>query len=186
VQIDVFIIANFFEPNEIALYLLIGKVFSLIYFSYNAYLQAIWPKFLEEFLKKNWSAINGLIIKSMKISFLVCFISVSVIFIFIESIILVLSNNELNEISYILFLGFVLVIFVRVWTDIFATFLQSISKTHIFLSSIFLQAIINAYLMITMGKIFGINGIIYALLFSYLLTVAWTLPTYFHYLKKYT
>ena len=76
--------------------------------------------------------------------------------------------------TFILLLGFYYMI--RIWTDTFAMILQSASKLKVLWMFVLIQAIISISLQFMFVHQWGLYGVVFGLIASFSLTVAWALP----------
>lgn len=176
VQVDVFFIAVLLNPQEIAEYLILGKFFTLIYFLYSAFLQSLWPHLATLNASANFGKIKQIIFKTVNWAFIIGFSLMLIIFVFRDYMVDILSSGQIISLPNNLVIAFMCLTFIRLWTDVYATFLQAVSELDTFLLSIMLQASINIPLMYILGDLYGAIGIVSAITFSYLLTVGWILP----------
>jgi len=175
-QIDIIIISQYLSAEEIIQYTTILKFFTLGFFLYSSFLLAIWPIFSELLAKKDFLEVQK------KLNF---FIPLGVLYIIIFSLILyftfpfiveVLIKNTVISMNIYLTILFCIYFAIRIWTDSYAIVLQSMSYMQPFWKSIPLQALLSVFLQIFFVQYFGIYGVLYALILSFLLTVSWYLP----------
>jgi len=67
---------------------------------------------------------------------------------------------------------------IRIWTDTYAMVLQSVSILKPFWILVPIQALISLFGQIYFVRMYRLNGILYGLILSFLLTVSWGLPYY--------
>ena len=65
---------------------------------------------------------------------------------------------------------------VRVWTDTYAVVLQSMEDMSQFWIYVPIQAALSFSIQVAAVEIWGLSGVVIALITSYLLTVTWALP----------
>jgi len=179
-QLDYIIMSRILQPKDITIYNIISKVYFFMHFFYAAVLLALWPNCTELLTKKEWKKVNSLI----KIHILA-----GITLIIIGTITFILSRNLINSIlvpdknlniyiSTILFFCFYYIL--RIWTDTYATMLQSMSKLKVFWLYVPVQGLISIAGQYYFGIKFGINGILIGLLLSFLLVPVWILPKVYY------
>lgn len=175
-QVDYLIASRFLSSSDIILYSTLSKLFLLGFFIYNSILMALWPVVSEHLHKNEWENV----IKYIKI-----YIPIGILFITIFSIFLYLSQgfifsflikNTVLEANLNLIILFAIYFAIRVWTDTFAMVLQSINILKPFWIIVPFQALISLISQILLTERFGLCGLLYGLILSFLLTVVWYLP----------
>ena len=181
-QIDYLIMARYLSYDEIVLYNIVMKVFIFIFFIYNSLLTALWPEFSVEIHRKNISKVKNYVKKYLLIGILYIFISTLIFIMFKRNIMKIIVPNNSVEFSNYLLIVFGFYYLIRVWTDTYAMVLQSVSILKPFWILVPIQALISLVGQIYFVQIYRLNGILYGLILSFLLTVTWGLP---YYTKKY-
>jgi O-antigen/teichoic acid export membrane protein len=177
--IDYTVMSQTLNASEIGIYNLTSKIFGLIFFIYNALLQAFWPVLTEMLTKSLWKEAR---IELRRYIFfgtlLICFGTI-VTFSFQNRLLEFLApgKNFYIHISTLSLFGIYFMI--RVWSDTYAIALQSIGKLQIFWIFVPFQAIISLISQYILSRQFGLNGIIGGLILSFILTVSWALPREF-------
>lgn len=174
-QIDYLILAKTANPSEIASYNILVKIYSVFYILFNTALLTLWPRLSELYYQQDDVSIKYYL-KRYIVYGIVFFIGTSVFLVYFMDIILNVLTNGKVLISYktVLLYGFYQII--AVWVGVFAIFLQSINDTKFIAFWTFIQAIITLPLEYILSSSFGINGLIIALIVSFLLTGACALP----------
>lgn len=175
-QIDYVIMSQFLTPHDIVRYNLGNKIFSLIFFVYNAVILALWPVCAEAIAQNSWDKIKGIIKKYISIGFALVVVATLALLQFMPQVMTMLSPREQVEIPLTLILllgGYYLV---RVWTDTFAMVLQSMSYLRPFMLLVPLQAALSIGLQWLFIRQVGVSGAVLGLIGSFLLTVSWVLP----------
>lgn len=179
-QIDYIIMAKKITGEELVIYAIFSKIFGLTNFIYTSLLQAIWPMCAEANTKKEWDLYYQIGRKYIALGFgLVIFCSVGIWF-FKEYIISILARNESLSISLSTILLFSFYHLIRVWTDTFNVFLMSMGHLKVFRISMPCQAVLSGTLQWIGASYYGINGLLYGIIASFILTVAWYLPFSFN------
>lgn len=174
-QVDYLIMSQHIKPSEIVSYSLLFKLFSVVFIAYHTLLSTLWPMFCE------WGVINkNDLIWSTALKYIIygCCLFLVFTFIFIvwgDDILRLITDIKVTlPVNLILLMGFYFGI--RVWTDMFATVLQSNSYLRPLWILTPIQALISITLQIYLSLAYGIIGIVIALIISFLTTVSWALP----------
>ena len=175
-QIDYNVQSQFVPADQIVVYSIGAKIFTIAGFMFSAVLQAFWPVCAEAVIKGDWELIRSFTIKYLLLGIAFVVMFTACIVMFRTSISSLFSSHGLVTIPtpFIVFLGVMYAI--RVWTDVFAVILQSMNDMKILLVWAVLQAVIGLGLQILLVPRYGIYGTVAALCLSWLLTVCWVLP----------
>ena len=175
-QIDYLVMSQFLSPRDIVAYSLAAKMFGLAFFVYSAVLQALWPACAEMVELKKWEILNRILVRNILIGIAIIVTSTLVLLLAMDQVVEILSPNDKITISseFLILCGIYYVI--RVWTDTYGMILQSASYLRPFWILTPIQAIVSVVTMLLLTPIFGINGVVYSLCLSFILTVAWGLP----------
>lgn len=175
-QMDYLILSQFGSTQDIIIYNFITKVFLLIMMVYNALLMALWPVFTESITLNNWSKVISLLKRYMIFGLIIQICGIIFFIFFRDLIIKILAPGiSLNiPISIIVFYGSYQ--FVKMFTDMFAMVLQSISYMKPFWIWVPIQAVVNFFMQTLLVPRYGLYGVIIGLTVSYLTTVTWVLP----------
>jgi O-antigen/teichoic acid export membrane protein len=173
---DYLIISQTLNNEHIAIYNILAKSFALIFFIYSAVLTGLWPVLAELFVQKNKQKANNLIKKNLYLGFFVIIICTLIFLLFKNMLITILApkSNLLLPASGILLFGIYYLL--RTWVDTYATALLSQNSFKVFWISSSLQAIISVSGMYFFSLFYGLNGIIYGLILSLIVTAIWMLP----------
>lgn len=175
-QLDYIILSQHVQSEGIVIYNIATKVFSVIFFIYQAVLMALWPVFSEKIILKKWSEVRKY--TKFYIGFGIIYIVIAtIILIFTMPYIVVLLSSE-NKITIPINLIIVLGIYyiIRVWSDMFSTVLQSMNDLTPFWKWAPVQALLTVVLESYLASKLGYYGVTIGLIFSYLLTISWALP----------
>jgi len=181
---DYFVMSQTLQADDIAIYNILSKGFNFIFFVYNALLFAIWPEIAELYVKKRWHEANAIVIKNMRLGMLFLLICTLLVLLLKKPIMLLLAPKLhliLPVVAIILF-GFYFLL--RVWADTYAMILQSQNHLKILWLIVPIQAVISLTGMWFFSAYFGLNGILFGLILSFLLTVVWVLPFEYYRRKK--
>jgi len=181
-QIDYLVMARYLRSDEIVLYNLISRIFILIFFIYNSLLTALWPEISIEIHKFNIEKVKSQIKKYLGIGILYIVTATLLVVLLKDYIVNLLAPGSLIEfpVYLIIIIGFYYLI--RIWTDTYAMVLQSVSIFKPFWILVPIQALISLFGQIYFVRMYRLNGILYGLILSFLLTVSWGLP---YYTRKY-
>lgn len=175
-QIDYIVMSQFVMPREIVVYNISTKVYSLVFFVYNAVLMALWPVCTEMITRREWQRVKVYLKRYLTIG--IAFMSVSILLIawLMPDIVEIISPGTyiVVPMSFIFLLGSYQLI--RIWTDTFAMVLQSMSEMKPFLMWVPVQVILSVLLQWGLAPQYGIFGIVLGLIGSFVLTVMWALP----------
>lgn len=176
VQVDYLVMSQYLPPHEIVTYNLSSKVFMLLFFVYSSLLTAVWPLCAESAASNDWDSLMKHIRKSILIGFVLVITGTACFIVFRNQIVGLLSPNEFIDVPVGLILLFGFYYLLRVWCDVFAMVLQSMSYLRPFVIYIPVQAVLSIGIQILFTKEIGLKGVLVGLIASFLLTPAWILP----------
>jgi O-antigen/teichoic acid export membrane protein len=181
-QIDYLVMARYLSSDEIVLYNLLSRIFIFIFFIYSSLLTALWPEIAMEIHKSNIGKVKSQIKKYLGIGILYIIIATLLVILLKDYILRLLAPNSSIKfpVYLIIIIGFYYLI--RVWTDTYTMVLQSVNILKPFWIFIPIQALISLFAQIYFVRMYRLNGILYGLILSFLLTVSWGLP---YYTRKY-
>lgn len=175
-QIDYFVISQTVKSNDVVVYNISTKLFSFAFSIYAALLAAWHPVNAEMYVKSEFPKI----MKYTKTYLTAGICSITVFtfcfLLFMPKIIPVFSPRENIIIPAVLVVLLGIYFAVRIWNDTFVTLLVSMNKFRNIFIIAPVQVVISASLQIVLASKFGINGIVFGLIFSYLATGAWFFP----------
>jgi O-antigen/teichoic acid export membrane protein len=175
-QVDYIIMVKALNVRDIVVYSVATKLFLLIFFVYNALLQALWPICSESIARHDW---HNVFSSSRK------YISFGVGFTLLCGILVALANKlivhviapGLNTPIPLTVIGLLtLYIVIRVWTDTFAMILQSMNDLLLMWLVAPVQSLLSISLQFLGARYFGLPGMIFGLIACFVLTAAWMLP----------
>jgi len=181
-QIDYLVMARYLRSDEIVLYNLLSRIFIFIFFIYSSLLTALWPEISMEIYKSNIEKVKSQIKKYLGIGILYIVTATLLVVLLKDYIVNLLAPGRLIEfpVYLIIIIGFYYLI--RVWTDTYTMVLQSVNILKPFWMLVPIQALISLFGQIYFVRMYRLNGILYGLILSFLLTVSWGLP---YYTRKY-
>ena len=164
------------DHSQIIEYFNLARLFALASFVMQAILFAAWPRFTSLYSTGSMTRISanlrGLTIAG--ICFALCF-----------TLAILVSRNVLSsffapgggiEFQATNILSFGIIAVLRAITDPCAILLQSIGRLKPLILTAFLQASISLPLQWYLSAYYGITGILFAIILSFLLTAVWALP----------
>lgn len=175
-QVDYLVLARYLPAKEIVVYNLTAKIFALVYFMYASILNAIWPLCAEAIAKKLWTEVLGYVRRYIYIGVLLMSCSTILLVFLMPHVVGLLAPGKVVHVPVFFIILVGLYNTVRIWSDTFAMVLQSMSYLRPFIIYIPLQALITIVLQMIFAPRFGVSGILYGLIFSFLLTSVWILP----------
>ena len=175
-QIDYVVMAQLLGPQDIVIYNMSTKIFGLVLFMYSSILLALWPIFSEKIIKRDWDSVKKYTKSYLSLG--LCFMAtmtfclIWIMPFFIK--ILAPKEHIVIPVGFIILLGFYQML--RVWTDTFATILQSMGDLKPFWAAMPIQALLSVSFQWILGNHFGLYGIVLGLIISFILTSVWCLP----------
>lgn len=177
-QADYIVLSQIMSAKDIYTYSILQKIFMINLVGYVAFLQALWPVFVNLRIEMEFYKIRKMAHKYIIYG---CF-SVLII-----TTILVYLNKEIFEllgyqedINSSLILLFGLYIGLRIWADTYTTILQSMNILFPFWILVPAQAFITLICQFYLGLKFGLNGILEGLIVGSLLTGGLFYPAIFY------
>lgn len=173
--VDYIIMGQMLNVHDIVIYSVANKLFMLIFFVYNALLQALWSICSEAIARHDWSRVAGLVRRYLLIG--VAFTLVAGIGVAFTNgwIVRLLAPGLNSPIPPVVIALFTLYVIVRVWTDMFGMVLQSMNDLVMWLAAP-VQSLLSVGLQVLGAHWFGLPGLIGGLIACFLLTAAWMLP----------
>jgi len=175
-QVDYIIMSQYVDSKEIVTYSIATKVFGLAFFVYGSVLSALWPVFAKEITNNNWQIIKDYLHKYTVLGLIFMFICTLFLVWLMPTAVSILAPGSgivVPTLFVILLGGYQMI---RVWTDILATVLMSMSNLRVFWVYVPVQALINVALQVMLAPVLGIYGILVGLIVSFVLTAVWILP----------
>ena len=175
-QVDYIIMAHVLPVQDIAIYSVATKLFLLVFFVYNALLQALWPVCSEAIARHDWHGVAQVVRR---------YVLLGVAFTIVAGLGIALTNHLIVRILApgldmplpLLIIGLLtLYTIVRVWTDTFAMVLQSMNDLVPLWIVAPVQSVCSIALQWLGARWFGLPGVVGGLIGCFLLTAAWLLP----------
>jgi O-antigen/teichoic acid export membrane protein len=174
--IDYIVMSQTSDATGITEYNILNKFFALFLFIHSAVLVAACPIFSELNIKSQFSVIKNMILKYISFGFIIIVSGTFLFYAFSDNIIGIVAPNANIQPTVMIFILFAALYISRVWSDTFATFLQSANVLKFFWIYVPVQAFINVTIQYFLSIKYGINGILLGLIISFLLTSCWILP----------
>lgn len=176
-QLDYIIISHTLNSNsDLIIYHTLSKVFGISFFIYSAFLLAIWPNITEKISSGQSHLIKNYIKKYIPLGIYFMIFFTFLVVILIDSIMPFLVRNTEIKVSVALIILFGIYYIIRVITDTFAMILQSGNNLKPLWTAVPIQAALSVTLQLYLAEKLGLNGVLIALILSFLLTVSWYLP----------
>jgi O-antigen/teichoic acid export membrane protein len=176
-QVDYLIMSQRINvPAEFIQYYSLARIFALISFFNQAILFAAWPRMTVLFASGEHAKIRKMLNKLVIVSALFTLLGTFIIFIMRDFLSAVIAPSTSIEFRPWIIFGFGSVALLRCLTDPFAIFLQSIGRMQPLIICAAIQALLGAALQWNFSEIFGIGGILLALVVAFVATAAWALP----------
>jgi O-antigen/teichoic acid export membrane protein len=177
-QMDALVISQTLTPADIAAYTLASKCFGIVLILYSGLMSAIWPTLSEYAATDNSVRFQALMATSLKIGIGLTAVATLVLAFTLEPLARWLDTGTGSELHFplSLFLAFGAYLLLRMWTDVHATALQSLTLLRPFWIWVPAQAAITAAAMLLFIPWMGISGVVAGLLAGSASTVAWALP----------
>lgn len=175
-QVDYLIMARTVSSESVTAYNIFTRFFSFGLLIYVAFLNAFWPTCSEMFYRKELSEIKKILKKYCIYGISIVWVNIFLIFLFQNFLIKILVSNSNVSIDTIFFVLFAIYIVFRVITDTYTIFLEAVSSLKIFWVILPIQLILCITLQYFLSIKYGINGIIFGNLLSFMLTTSWVLP----------
>lgn len=174
--VDYIIMVQVLQVHDIVVYSVASKLFLLIFFVYNALLQALWPVCSEAIARQDWHKVTALARK---------YIAIGVVFTLVAGIGVAVTNGwivrllapGLDQPIPLVVIGLLtLYTMIRVWTDMFGMILQSMNDLLLMWLVAPIQALLSIGLQTLGARWLGLPGLIGGLIGCFVLTAVWVLP----------
>lgn len=157
-QTNNIIIAQLFGPSEVTPYNIAFKYFSLITLGFSIIVSPYWSAYTEAYILKDFTWIKRTI-KQIIIIWCV-FVIIGLVLLFSSGLFYKIWVGDKVVIPFFMSLIVLLYSLINAWNSIFSTFLNGVGKLKLQLIVGISAAILNVPLAISLGKIFGIIGVL--------------------------
>lgn len=175
-QVDYAIIAQVLPAEDIVVYNVATKVFTLILFVYSALLFALWPVCSEAIARGDWDSVLDQIRKYLCFGAVLILVGGSAFALLRGSIVTILAPSLTVDVPIAVIALLTVYALVRIWTDTFAMVLQSMNDLTVFWIATPIQAVMSIALQIVGVRLFGLPGMVGGLILCFVLSVGWMLP----------
>ncbi len=175
-QIDYVVMSQKVSAAEIIQYYMVGRIFSFVAFFNQAVLFAAWPTLTTLYAEDKRAEIWQQLKRLMLISASVTLVATTAVLAAKDQLETLLAPGTDSDFRSTVIIGFGAVALIRCLTDPFAIFLQSVGRLAPLIVCAAIQAFLSAGLQWVLADTFGIEGILLALVLSFILTAAWALP----------
>lgn len=182
--VDYFVMSLILQSYDIAIYNLVSRIFGTIMAIYGVLLAMVWPVMSELMHGKKLSAARKKLWRILGQGLLMGGAGGAVIIFAMDWIISILAGGKVSEVPLIFSLTYFLYILIRIWCDTFSVGSLCIGNTGPINRYVPVQAAISIIAQYYLGSVYGVLGIIYGLILSFLMTAAWVLPWQFYKLTK--
>lgn len=175
-QVDYLIMSQLLPTDQIVVYNVTTKFFTVAFMFYSALLTALWPVCAEAAARRDWGSIRAFLKRYLVVGSLFVLLLTLLLAVFMPQILALLAprTGVTVPVQFILLTGLYLLL--RVWCDTFALALQSMSYVRPFYLYLPFQALASGLLQWFLAVRFGLNGIMLGLIASFALTAVWVLP----------
>lgn len=156
---DKIIIIKLFGPAALTEYELIFKAYSAILIISTLFLTPLWSRYTHAAAEEDYSWMRGALRRSHWVC-AILFIPSMILYFFGADIVFLWAGYRIESGSS-LFLAMSIFVLVRVWSDIYAYFLNGVGVLKVQMWLAVVQAVINIPLSVAVAKIYGVSGVIY-------------------------
>ncbi len=179
---DKVIIVKLFGPGSLTEYELVFKIFSSILIVNTLFLAPLWSRYTHAAENNDLLWMKKTLLRSNFIAVAMIFPAVILCW-FGREIISLWSGYSMGADSKLL-IAMLVFILLRVWTDIYAYFLNGVGVMKVQVWLAVLQAIINVPLSVYLGREFGVVGVVYGSILTLSLSGVLLPMSVFWYFKK--
>jgi O-antigen/teichoic acid export membrane protein len=175
-QIEYIVMAKTLDANSITTYNIFSKLFLFVAFVYSSVLTAFWPVSNELFNTGQYLKLKKSLFKYSVLGILLMIIGIFGVYLFKDYVLKILAPNLNITVGLIFFILFIIYYILRIISDTYAMFLQSVNSLKIFWIYTPFQAVISISAQYFLSSKYGLYGIIFGLIISFILTSAWICP----------
>lgn len=176
IQIDYVIMSQLLGSQDIAVYSIVSKLFLFAFYLYSSMLASAWPSFSANFAIGDMNGVVRLTKKILIAGIIFGILSGLVMYLVGGTLVELLAPNLKLIVPQGLLAAFAIYNLVRIWTDTFATVVQAADDFGVMLLAVPVQACASAVLQWYWVPTFGVMGVVFGLVCSFVLTVSWMLP----------
>ncbi len=175
-SIDYLVISQSLAANEIITYSVTAKIFTLVFFVFNAVLLAIAPSITQAAARNEWTGAFRLLRLNVAFGIVVVVVATVVLLGYSAAIFDILAPGTNAHPGTAFVISYAAYLLLRIWTDTFACVLTSQNVLTPLYVAVPFQAAISLGLQLVLVPIYREMGVTLALTASFLLTTAWFLP----------
>ena len=151
-----------------------------IFSVYSILLLTTWPTISELMYANKLTEARSKVLLTVKQGLIFGVVTGGLLIIIAPWILSVVSTGKVDLVPNIIYLAWLFYILIRIWCDTFAMGLLSIGKSSVINKYVPFQAAISLTGQYMGGTKFGVVGVIFGLIVSFVLTAAWILPWKFY------
>lgn len=169
-QTDSLVIAHFLTFDEVAVFSVAAKLFSIPTLLLWVYLQILWPAYADALLRNDWKWIRKSYYRSILFSVLACILFVGGVFIFKNLLETYWLKNNV-EIPYSLLAAYSCFVLVNVVDANMSSMLNGLNEIKIQVYVSIFMVLINLSLSIILVQHWGVSGVVWGSFIASLLIV---------------
>jgi O-antigen/teichoic acid export membrane protein len=159
-QTNIIIIGQLFGPEKVTIYNTAFTYFAILSVGFEIFISPIWSAITEAWTKNELVWIKATVNK-LKLLWLFFLVIGFCLLFFSESLLRIWIGKAINVPLSVLFLMLIATL-INSWNSIFSNFLNGVSKVKFQLFLGLIVAIINVPLAVFLGKLFGLQGVIFS------------------------
>lgn len=156
---DKIIVIKLFGPTFLAEYELVFKAYSVILIMNTLFLAPLWSRYTHAAASKDYPWMRTALGKSHWV-FAVLIVPALMLCVFGHDIILLWSGYSIDS-NFDLLVAMLIFVLLRVWTDVYAYFLNGVGVLKLQMWLAVIQAVINIPLSVALGRVYGMPGVVY-------------------------
>ncbi|MFA7942779.1 lipopolysaccharide biosynthesis protein [Pseudomonas brenneri] len=178
---DKIIVIKLFGPASLTEYELVFKAYSIILIMNTLFLAPLWSRYTHAAANHDYKWMSKTLGKSHWVC-AVLFFPALILCLFGHDIIFLWAGYNIDA-SFNLLVAMFIFILLRVWSDIYAYFLNGVGMLKVQMWLAVFQAIINIPLSVTLGKMYGVSGVVYGSVATLSVSAILLPICAYHYLK---
>ncbi len=183
-SVDYLLMSQLLRAEDIAQYALLSRILNTLLGLHAVVLASAWPRLAEQHFKQDYASMRTGVFMTLGLGFAVTVVPGALILAGHSILFRLLGGSHLPAPSLVLLVLAFAYLSIRVWTDTFATVQLSTGRASRLARLAVVQMLISIGAQIFLASRFGPAGIFAGMTASFVLTVAWALPYYFHKLSR--
>lgn len=175
-SVDYIILSHTLTHEDLAAYNLNGRMFLVIPVIHAVLLSAAWTPIGDLYATKALAAARRYIWRVVQAGLALALVSGALTVLFAPRLLSMLSGHAVTGSALSLLLLWWTYVTVRAWSDTFYTVLQSFGQTSALRNYLFVQAPVSVGLQLLLGARYGGQGVLVAIILSFVMTCGWYLP----------